>query len=46
MPFYTMPPTDLDEKITQSHIWVPMDDEHSWWFTVSPPGYRAAAGAP
>jgi len=26
MPFYTMRPTDLDEKITQSHIWVPMDD--------------------
>ena len=25
---------------------VPQDDEHSWWFTVSPPGYRAAAGAP
>jgi phenylpropionate dioxygenase-like ring-hydroxylating dioxygenase large terminal subunit len=25
---------------------VPQDDEHSWWFTVSPPGRRAAAGAP
>jgi phenylpropionate dioxygenase-like ring-hydroxylating dioxygenase large terminal subunit len=25
---------------------VPMDDEHSWWFTISPPGYRPAAGAP
>ena len=25
---------------------VPMDDEHSWWFTVSPQGYRPAAGAP
>ena len=25
---------------------VPMDDEHCWWFTVSPPGYRAAAGSP
>ena len=25
---------------------VPQDDEHSWWFTVSPTGVRAAAGAP
>ena len=25
---------------------VPVDDEHSWWFTVSPPGIRPAAGAP
>jgi hypothetical protein len=25
---------------------VPVDDERSWWITVSPPGYRAAAGAP
>jgi phthalate 4,5-dioxygenase len=25
---------------------VPMDDEHCWWFTVSPPGYRSAAGSP
>jgi nitrite reductase/ring-hydroxylating ferredoxin subunit len=25
---------------------VPVDDEHSWWFTVSPPGVRAAAGQP
>ena len=25
---------------------VPIDDEHSWWFTISPPGYRAAAGDP
>ena len=24
---------------------VPQDDEHSWWFTVSPPGVRPAAGA-
>ena len=30
-----------------SGSWViPIDDEHSWWFTVSPSGYRAAAGAP
>jgi hypothetical protein len=25
---------------------VPRDDESCWWFTVSPPGYRAAAGSP
>jgi nitrite reductase/ring-hydroxylating ferredoxin subunit len=25
---------------------IPMDDEHSWWFTISPPGYRPAAGEP
>jgi hypothetical protein len=25
---------------------VPVDDERSWWFTISPPGYRPAAGAP
>ena len=25
---------------------VPQDDEHSWWFTVSPPGRRPAAGEP
>jgi hypothetical protein len=25
---------------------VPMDDENSWWFTISPPGYRPAAGQP
>jgi phthalate 4,5-dioxygenase oxygenase subunit len=24
---------------------VPMDDEHCWWFTVSPPGFRGAAGS-
>ncbi len=38
LPFYTMPPTDLDEKITQSHIWVPMDDAKSinWMVTWHP----------
>ena len=38
MPFYTMPPTDLDEKITQSHIWVPMDDTNvvNWMVTWHP----------
>jgi phthalate 4,5-dioxygenase len=38
MPFYTMPPTDLDEKITQSHIWVPMDDTYviNWMVTWHP----------
>ena len=41
LPFYTMPPTDLDEKITQSHIWVPMDDGSciNWmvtWHTERP----------
>jgi hypothetical protein len=25
---------------------VPMDDEHSWWYTISPQGRRPAAGAP
>jgi hypothetical protein len=38
LPFYTMPPTDLDERIVQSHIWVPMDDTHSvnWMVTWHP----------
>jgi phthalate 4,5-dioxygenase oxygenase subunit len=38
LPFYTMPPTDLDEKITQSHIWVPMDDTSviNWMVTWHP----------
>jgi phenylpropionate dioxygenase-like ring-hydroxylating dioxygenase large terminal subunit len=38
MPFYTMPPTDRDEKMTQSHIWVPMDDTHvvNWMVTWHP----------
>jgi hypothetical protein len=33
-----MPPTDLDERIVQSHIWVPMDDTHSinWMVTWHP----------
>jgi phthalate 4,5-dioxygenase len=38
MPFYTMPPTDMDAKIVQSHIWVPMDDTHvvNWMVTWHP----------
>jgi phthalate 4,5-dioxygenase oxygenase subunit len=38
MPFYTMPPTDVDEKTVQSHIWVPMDDTHlvNWMVTWHP----------
>jgi hypothetical protein len=38
MPFYTMPPTDRDEKMTQSHIWVPMDDSNvvNWMVTWHP----------
>jgi phthalate 4,5-dioxygenase len=41
MPFYTMPPTGLDEPVVQSHIWVPMDDTHvvNWmvtWHTERP----------
>ena len=38
IPFYTMPPTDLDEKITQSYIWVPMDDANvvNWMVTWHP----------
>jgi phthalate 4,5-dioxygenase oxygenase subunit len=41
MPFYTMPPTDLADKVVQSHIWVPMDDTHvvNWmvtWHTERP----------
>jgi phenylpropionate dioxygenase-like ring-hydroxylating dioxygenase large terminal subunit len=38
MPFYTMPPTDRDEKMTQSHIWVPMDDTNvvNWMVTWHP----------
>jgi len=38
MPFYTMPPTDRDEKIVQSHIWVPMDDINvvNWMVTWHP----------
>jgi phenylpropionate dioxygenase-like ring-hydroxylating dioxygenase large terminal subunit len=38
MPFYTMPPTDRDEKIVQSHIWVPMDDTNvvNWMVTWHP----------
>jgi phenylpropionate dioxygenase-like ring-hydroxylating dioxygenase large terminal subunit len=38
LPFYTMPPTDLDERTVQSHIWVPMDDTHvvNWMVTWHP----------
>src|SRR5262245_3070656 len=38
MPFYTMPPTDVNERIVQSHIWVPMDDTHvvNWMVTWHP----------
>jgi phenylpropionate dioxygenase-like ring-hydroxylating dioxygenase large terminal subunit len=38
LPFYTMPPTDLDDRIVQSHIWVPMDDTHvvNWMVTWHP----------
>jgi phthalate 4,5-dioxygenase oxygenase subunit len=38
MPFYTMPPTELDDPMPQSHIWVPMDDEHvvNWMITWHP----------
>jgi hypothetical protein len=30
-----MPPTDLEARIVQSHIWVPMDDGHvvNWMVT-------------
>ena len=35
LPFYTMPPVGVGEKIVQSHIWVPMDDTHvvNWMVT-------------
>jgi phthalate 4,5-dioxygenase len=35
LPFHTMPPADIGEKIVQSHIWVPMDDTHvvNWMVT-------------
>jgi phenylpropionate dioxygenase-like ring-hydroxylating dioxygenase large terminal subunit len=38
LPFYTMPPTDMDELIVQSHIWVPMDDGSviNWMVTWHP----------
>jgi len=41
MPFYTMPPAGIGEKIVQSHMWVPMDDGHvvNWmvtWHTERP----------
>ena len=40
-PFYTMPPADFEDKVVQSHIWVPMDDTHlvNWmvtWHTERP----------
>jgi hypothetical protein len=35
LPFYTMPPVGIGEKVVQSHIWVPMDDTHviNWMVT-------------
>jgi phenylpropionate dioxygenase-like ring-hydroxylating dioxygenase large terminal subunit len=38
LPFYTMPPTDLEARIVQSHIWVPMDDTSvvNWMVTWHP----------
>ena len=38
LPFHTMPPTDRDERIVQSHIWVPMDDTKvvNWMVTWHP----------
>jgi hypothetical protein len=38
LPFYTMPPTDLDQAVVQSHMWVPMDDTHviNWMVTWHP----------
>jgi hypothetical protein len=38
MPFYTMPPTSTEDPLSQSHAWVPMDDEHvvNWMMTWHP----------
>jgi phenylpropionate dioxygenase-like ring-hydroxylating dioxygenase large terminal subunit len=38
LPFYTMPPTDLEARIVQSHIWAPMDDTSvvNWMVTWHP----------
>ncbi len=41
MPFYTMPPVGVGEKVVQSHIWVPMNDTQviNWmvtWHTERP----------
>jgi phenylpropionate dioxygenase-like ring-hydroxylating dioxygenase large terminal subunit len=38
MPFHTMPPTDLEARIVQCHMWVPMDDTHvvNWMVTWHP----------
>jgi phthalate 4,5-dioxygenase len=41
MPFYAIPPTDIEGTTIQSHIWVPMDDTHvvNWmvtWHTNRP----------
>jgi phenylpropionate dioxygenase-like ring-hydroxylating dioxygenase large terminal subunit len=35
LPFYTMPPVGMGEKVVQSHMWVPMDDTHvvNWMVT-------------
>ena len=41
MPFYTMPPVGVGEKVVQSHVWVPMNDTQmiNWmvtWHTERP----------
>lgn len=38
MPFYTMPPTPIDDPIIQAHIWVPMSDAEviNWTLTWHP----------
>jgi phthalate 4,5-dioxygenase oxygenase subunit len=38
LPFHTMPPTDLQARIVQCHMWVPMDDTHviNWMVTWHP----------
>jgi phenylpropionate dioxygenase-like ring-hydroxylating dioxygenase large terminal subunit len=35
LPFHTMPPVGVGEKVVQSHIWIPMDDTHvvNWMVT-------------
>ena len=35
LPFHTMPPVGIGEKVVQSHMWVPMDDTHviNWMVT-------------
>jgi phthalate 4,5-dioxygenase oxygenase subunit len=43
LPFYTMPPTDLEAKIVQSHIWVPMDDTNVVNWMVRPGAHARGA---